>query len=181
MVRRSVDAGRYPSVNTAAGCPTRGPPYDPDPRCVRHPTLNLRLFLFIYFFLHKNNRCFFELVISFIDGSSCKYLSFVILSAFDNCLLKLAPLTSLICLTQNGSDQMKICCIIHPTEHAASFTLQNSEIRLSLVGEEGYDISSSLADFLELKQMCLLLFPPYLLPWCYIEDIDIVFLQGGGF
>lgn len=68
------------------------------------------------FILHKNNRCFFELVISFIDGSSCKYLSFVILSAFDNCLLKLAPLTSLICLTQNGSDQMKICCIIHPTE-----------------------------------------------------------------
>lgn len=68
------------------------------------------------FFLHKNNRCFFELVISFIDGSSCKYLSFVILSAFDKCLLKLAPLTSLICLTQNGSDQMKICCIIHPTE-----------------------------------------------------------------
>lgn len=49
------------------------------------------------------------------------------------------------------------------------------------MGEEGYDISSSLADFLELKQMCLLLFPPYLLPWCYIEDIDIVFLQGGGF
>lgn len=117
MVRRRADAGRYPSVANAAGCPTRGPPYDPDPRCVRHLTLNLRLFLFIYFFfLHKNNRCFFELVISFIDGSSCKYLSFVILSAFDNCLLKLAPLTSLICLTQNGSDQMKICCIIHPTE-----------------------------------------------------------------
>lgn len=112
LVRRRADAGHYPSVNNAAGCPTRGPPYDPDPRCVRHPTLNLRLFLFIYFFLHK----FFELVISFIDGSSCKYLSFVILSAFDNCLLKLAPLTSLICLTQNGSDQMKICCIIHLTE-----------------------------------------------------------------
>lgn len=73
-------------------------------------------YLSTFFFLHKNNRCFFELVISFIDGSSCKYLSFVILSAFDNCLLKLAPLTSLICLTQNGSDQMKICCIIHLTE-----------------------------------------------------------------
>lgn len=34
FLRRSADAGHYPSVNNAAGFPTRGPPYDPDPRCV---------------------------------------------------------------------------------------------------------------------------------------------------